>query len=117
MRHSRRRLETLGVSLGLLALTAGCGPRTYQTGTGLTRSGIPRQAILVAEITWDVYRPTDYPIPLTGEGCFLFWYDTDTSPVHDFTLSIDGLVMGGETIDVPELRFERGTVTAIGGFP
>jgi len=99
------------------AFAAGCGPREYKTGIGISRSGVSRQSVLSADGTQGIHRPSSRTISLDGKDCFIFWFDTEPLPDHVFVLSIGGITRDGKDILIPGLRFEKGTVSTVRGFP
>jgi len=99
------------------ALAAGCGPRMYRTGIGLTRIGVSQESVRNADNDVGIYRPSETPIAIEKDSCFMFWFDTDSLPDHTFVLSIQGLKRSGKEIAIPNIRFQEGTVNEIRGFP
>jgi len=99
------------------AFAAGCGPRFYRSGIGLTRLGVSQESVMAADNAVGIYRPSDKALTIADDSCFMFWFDTDPLPNHTFVLSIDGLMKDGQKIDIPALRFSEGTVSTIRSFP
>lgn len=99
------------------ALAAGCGPRFYRTGIGLTRFGASQESVLKADNTLGIFRPSEEPIRFTETSCFLFWFDTDSLPTHEFLLSIKGVSIEGKEIEIPDIQFKKGTLNQLRVFP
>ena len=99
------------------AFAAGCGPREYHTGIAISNSAVSRQAVMNADSFSGIYRPSSTPISIDGKDCFMFWFETEPLPNHVFVLSIGGIKRDGKDILIPDLRFEKGTVSTVRGFP
>jgi hypothetical protein len=99
------------------ALAAGCGPRFYRTGIGLSRFGASQESVINANNELGIIKPSERPISMDKEGCFMFWFDTDPLPNHTFLLDIDGISYQGKQISVPQIKFQKGTISEIRGFP
>ena len=99
------------------AFAAGCGPREYHTGISISNSGISRQAVMSADSASGIFRPSSKAISIDSKDCFIFWFETEPLPGHVFVLSIAGITRDGNDILIPDLRFEKGTVSTVRGFP
>lgn len=99
------------------AFAAGCGPRFYRTGIGLTRLGVSQESVISANNAAGIYRPSGDAISIDSEKCFMFWFDTDSLPDHTFVLSINGIMKNDKEVLIPDLSFSKGTVTTVRGFP
>lgn len=102
------------------AFAAGCGPRYYKTGIGISRLAISQTSVIeVNEYSNNagIYRPTETPVVIESDSCFMFWFDTDSLPDHKFVLSIGNLMQNGQEIPVPDIYFKKGKVTDWKGFP
>jgi len=99
------------------AFAAGCGPRVYRSGISISNSALQRQSVINAGGLQGVRRPSAQAISIDGPSCFIFWFDTEASPDHVFVLSIRGVTRNGNSVAIPELRFEKGTVSTVRGFP
>ncbi len=99
------------------AFAAGCGPRIYRTGISITNSGVARQSVMRAGGMQGIYRPSSEAISIESESCFMFWFGTDPLPEHVFVLSITGVTKNGQKILLPDMRFEKATVSTVRGFP
>jgi len=99
------------------ALSAGCGPRFYRSGIGLTRIGVSQESVLKANVKAGIKRPTVGPVNFQGRKCFMFWYKTDPMPDHVFVLRINGISVNKEKAEPLTLRFKKGVVSTIKGFP
>ncbi|UCH48877.1 MAG: hypothetical protein JSU95_03480 [Betaproteobacteria bacterium] len=99
------------------ALAAGCGPRFYRTGIGLTRLAVSQEAVNRADNEMGIFRPSDEPILLKKASCFMFWFDTDPQPDHTFELKLEGFSYNGNPVVIPHILFEKGTVGQVRGFP
>ena len=99
------------------AFAAGCGPRIYRTGIGISRMGVSQESVMSANNNVGIYRPSENAISVDSENCFMFWFDTDSMPDHTYILSIAGILKDGREVLIPNLRFSKGTVTTIRGFP
>jgi hypothetical protein len=99
------------------AFAAGCGPRIYRSGISITNSGVLRQSVLNAGGLQGVHRISSEAISIDSKSCFMFWFETDPLPDHVFVLSISGVTKSGREVLIPELRFEKGAVSTVRGFP
>ncbi|RRJ82265.1 hypothetical protein D0544_10275 [Aestuariirhabdus litorea] len=99
------------------ALAAGCGPRFYRTGIGLTRFGASQESVLSADNSLGIFRPSEQPVSFENTSCFMFWFDTDSLPSHNFILKVDGLSSDGERIEIPEIQFQQKTLRQFRAFP
>ena len=101
------------------AFAAGCGPRFYRTGIGLTRNSLTNayKSIMETNKNVGIYRPSDDPIKVESDSCFLFWFDTDALPVHTFILNVHEVRLGNSEISIPEIHFKPGEITEWRGFP
>lgn len=99
------------------AFAAGCGPRRYHSGIAITNIGVSQEAVMEARAEAGIFRPSAEAVPIEGKRCFMFWFDTDPMPDHTFILSIDGVRKDGRELRVPNIRFEKGTVSTVRGFP
>lgn len=101
------------------AFAAGCGPRFYRTGIGITRNSVTFSQISITEANNNVgiFRPSDEPISIESESCFIFWFDTSSLPNHAYVLTIDGLKSDNNIVLIPDIHFKQGEVTDWRGFP
>jgi hypothetical protein len=99
------------------AFAAGCGPRIYRTGISISNSGVSRQSVMRAGGLQGIYRPSPEAISIESASCFMFWFETDPLPEHVFVLSITGVTKNGQQILLPDMRFEKATVSTVRGFP
>lgn len=98
-------------------LAAGCGPRGYGTGIGMTRIAVSQKSIIEADSASGIYRPSIGPVISQGKNCFMFWFDTDPVPEHEFLLSVDGIFIDGKNVTLPKIRFQKGSLLAPKGIP
>jgi hypothetical protein len=54
--------------------------------------------------------PPEGPVSLTGESCFLLWFDTKLPPETDFILSIEGIERAGEPVRINEIPYRKGKI-------
>lgn len=99
------------------AFAAGCGPRRYHSGIAITNIGVSQKAVMEARAEAGIFRPSEKAVPIDGKRCFMFWFDTDPMPDHTFILSIGGVRNNGRDLRVPDIRFTKGTVSTVRGFP
>jgi len=99
------------------AFAAGCGPRQYRIGISISNSALSRQSVLRADGTAGIFKPSSKAISIDGKYCFMFWFDTEPLPAHVFVLSIKGVTRDENDVLIPDLRFEKGTVSTVRGFP
>jgi hypothetical protein len=99
------------------AFAAGCGPREYHTGIAISNISVSRQAVMNADAASGIFRPSSRTVSIDAKQCFMFWFDTDSRPDHVFILSIDGVTRDGNKVLIPDLQFEKGTVSTVRGFP
>lgn len=99
------------------ALAAGCGPRFYRSGIGISRIAVSQEWVMEANNSAGIYRPTFGPVHSVGKKCFMFWFDTDPMPNHNFTLLIGGITIDGKKVTVPEIYFHNGSLTTFRGIP
>jgi hypothetical protein len=89
----------------------------YRSGIGITRINVSQEDVMEANAEAGIFRPSAGAVPFEGKKCFMFWFDTDPLPDHVFTLSVDGISQDGNTVSVPKMPFEKGSVFTVRGFP
>jgi hypothetical protein len=99
------------------ALAAGCGPRRFHTGIAITNIAVSQESVMQANNAAGIFRPSLGPVTSEGQKCFMFWFDTDPMPSHNFVLTIDGITVDSEKLVIPKLFFKKGSLSSLRGIP
>ena len=101
------------------ALAAGCGPRFYRTGIGITRNSATysRISIIEANNNVGIFRPSDTAVTIESESCFIFWFDTNSLPNHSYALGVRGVKLDDSAVSIPDIYFNQGELTDWRGVP
>lgn len=99
------------------ALAAGCGPRRYHSGIAITNIGLSPESVLEPDADLGIYPPSIGTVASGGKTCFMFWFDTHTTPDHTYRLRIEDVVIDERVVSVPEIRFRQGSLRFWGSVP
>lgn len=97
--------------LSYWTLAAGCGPSVYRRGLDeITGNPSPNTDISIKNVknSIGIYRPSDEPIQVAKESCFILWFDTDSLPDYGLILDIEGIKHegNGNEVFIPEIHFK-----------
>lgn len=99
------------------ALAAGCGPRRFHSGIAITNIAVTQEWVMQANNAAGIFRPSIGPVTSEGQKCFMFWFDTDPKPNHNFVLIIDGITIDGMKLSIPKILFKEGSLTSVRSIP
>jgi len=88
----------------------GCGPRIYNWGWAFSKIDVSQRDVEKGNTAKGVFAPSAGPVSFQGKACFMFWFDVDPSPEQSFVVSIRGISQAGKAIQIPEIRFQKGSV-------
>ena len=88
----------------------GCGPRRYSYGWAISKIDVSNEDVHKGNSDKGVFLVSKDSVPFEGNVCFMFFLNVDSSPDLDFIVSIQGIRQGGEVLQIPEIRFVKGSV-------
>ena len=88
----------------------GCGPRRYSYGWAISKIDVSNEDVHKGNSDKGVFLVSKDSVPFEGNVCFMFFFNVDSSPDLDFIVSIQGIRQGGEVLQIPEIRFVKGSV-------
>lgn len=94
------------------SLGKGCGPRRDSWGWALSKVDIYFDELKNGNPAKSIFLTKDSNVSINGESCFMFFFDVaDTSPNHQFSVSVEGLTEKDVPVVIPNISFQKGTVT------
>jgi uncharacterized RDD family membrane protein YckC len=95
------------------SLGKGCGPQRHSWGYALSKVDIYFGEMKNGNPAKSLYLTKDSKsVTVSGENCFMFFFNVaDTSPNHQFSVSVEGLAEKDVPVIIPEVSFQKGTVT------